>query len=873
MRSFSNYRKQCIRESLNRFTASGSSKALFDILKLDLLEHTDLPALLTENVIAKTEFNLFRNECKARNDNIVATVCDYAGDHFYDVLMAEADLATSTAVDPAAAFRMLRDEVRQKIIDMVAQLKSDITGAVASPMVSRDDEEDPTVQSSGGPSPAGPAGGGSGPASGGPSPAGPAGGGSGPASGGPSPAGPAGGGMGGGPSSSGHTGPTVGGAWRDMKAALRPKDGWLGGIKRSLWNPIRDAGRYLKKNWYGENRRLIESMLSEQGDEIGAVIDNFQKELLRWFDTRCVEIARNANIDLGAAGVPTSPNAAGTTPNSATPEDPNGMLGARPVGPETQDIPPNRSSVEDLKQQEEKAEQGDPVAEKKVKVRNLDIMAALEDIKEVNPNVVKVIEKYKLEGIPTKGHIKVTPETLSGKKGTKANKKIQHPIIDHIARQLLAKIPDAAQDPKLSHIHYILNHSTKDRYEVLFWIYGQLQRPIPSGKKGIEQLLDLLINYGSHIRSGAGPTAAPGAGPAASDPTAAPGAGPAASDPTAAPGAGPAASDPTAAPEAGPAASGPAAAPEAGPEMLGVRPIPNEVPETKKHYLANFATDEFEKLKNTEPAVSKVLDDKSRGKKWAYEQFKKSLENGVDPTLKDDDVYDMIMFPAIVKAIKAYNENPPMPQEDPIAQDAAPPEMTGQDPAAVPQEDPAAVPQEDPAAVPQEDPAAVPQEDPAAVPQEDPEQDIPVQPEARPAKLSSMSDMVKNIKSNKDPETQLRSYGEKLDHMIKNTDVEYIADDLMAAWKELNPTAGKDEFSHLKNQLAQAVNSPDAESAIKGFKKDLLISKMKQLGITPKETPVGESYKAKIDKYRKLIKESAIVSPTKKLREKLGLPA
>ena len=151
-----------------------------------------------------------------------------------------------------------------------------------------------------------------------------------------------------------------------------------------------------------------------------------------------------------------------------------------------------------------------------------------------------------------------------------------------------------------------------------------------------------------------------------------------------------------------------------------------------------------------------------------------------------------------------------------------------------------------------------------------------VVPQDSPAKSNIIADMLNKRKDEQDPVTQLRSYGDRLDSMINNTDVgEYLVDDLMTAWKELNPTAGNDEFSHLKTQLSQAVNSPEPESAIEGFKQDLLIAKMRQLGISDDQDqpPVGESYKAKIDKYRRLIKESTVVSPTKTLREKLGLPA
>jgi hypothetical protein len=111
-------------------------------------------------------------------------------------------------------------------------------------------------------------------------------------------------------SSGGHgaqmNAPTGGGGF----SSLRPKDGWLNGIGRSIGNPLKDIGKYLKKNWYGENKRLIESLFLEQDSNIVDLIDKFGKDLLAWVDQRSPEIAADAGMP-SPTGAPTQPTAAG----------------------------------------------------------------------------------------------------------------------------------------------------------------------------------------------------------------------------------------------------------------------------------------------------------------------------------------------------------------------------------------------------------------------------------------------------------------------------------------------------------------------------------------------------------------------------------
>jgi hypothetical protein len=91
-----------------------------------------LPEILTENFAHQAEFKLFRKEYEENYRYSVDALCEYAKYRFYDVLLQEADTVTRTAIDPAAAFRMLKDEVRAKLSEMLKQLR-DAISQVSSP--------------------------------------------------------------------------------------------------------------------------------------------------------------------------------------------------------------------------------------------------------------------------------------------------------------------------------------------------------------------------------------------------------------------------------------------------------------------------------------------------------------------------------------------------------------------------------------------------------------------------------------------------------------------------------------------------------------------------------------------------------------------
>ena len=58
MRSFSEYRKQCIQHNINNLTTRSQSEAMFEMLRQDLMENIELPELLTEsNMIAKSDLD------------------------------------------------------------------------------------------------------------------------------------------------------------------------------------------------------------------------------------------------------------------------------------------------------------------------------------------------------------------------------------------------------------------------------------------------------------------------------------------------------------------------------------------------------------------------------------------------------------------------------------------------------------------------------------------------------------------------------------------------------------------------------------------------------------------------------------------------
>ena len=281
MRSFSEYRKQCIQETLNKLTTRSQSQAMFEMLRQDLLEHIELPELLTENVVAKSDFNRFRKAFKEHNRHCVNEICEIAKLTFYNHIIEEADAIAATSVDPVMAFKRLRDELSAEIPAKVKELQDIVVQAMGSPMQSMEEPEEELLDEPqmGTPHDA--------PSSGGQPGAAP--------TGGPSPT----------PTASPTSAPDPAAAPTGQPSGGRgffPKDGWLRGLGRVIGRPLRDAGKYIQKNWYGENRKLIEAMFQEQQQDIDQVFQTFTTSLQKFINDKALEIAQQSGYDTSALG-------------------------------------------------------------------------------------------------------------------------------------------------------------------------------------------------------------------------------------------------------------------------------------------------------------------------------------------------------------------------------------------------------------------------------------------------------------------------------------------------------------------------------------------------------------------------------------------
>ena len=835
--------------------------------------------------MVKSEFNRFRKDYKTHNKYVVESICDYAKNTFYDQLMMEADIVTKTAIDPSAAFRMLRDELKAKLSQMIQELRATISGSMTA---DRDTEAGAGPSGGGGSTGAGPSGGGGGPSGTGAGPSGPGAGpsGTGPSGGGGGPTGPSAGPSG--APMAGGARPTVGSAWNDMKTALRPKDGWLKGLGRVVGRPFRDIGRYIKKNWYDENHSLIESLLMEQNEQIVAMIDKFEKDILAWFDQRSAEIARDAGIDLAAAGIPSPvvPKGANPATVNPAPADLNGEQGFRPVGTQAQ----KQNSGTDEKvitggagELLRSAKEGDPVAKQIVITHLQNVKKACEILgvktnrqKEWKDGVTPRISIGNMELDLTKAK---DYKVKFGRKNQEEGKAIgtsSSAMVKEIAKRIYVSMGGDADRPDLSST---AKTPAKDPIVIKVW------DTLPGGGGNLssmgyrEIIAQLLVRFGSlHTGSAHHAPTMENPAPTGAAPT---GAAPTGAAPT---GAAPTGAAPTGAAPTGAAPTG--AAPVAGERPVSTNTTADQSKKAKIDHAARRTLDVLKvRAEQKKPGAQEIID--KLGHEKIQNIVRKALSSSLnyDPTTEfndHDNNWKKIIIPALSNAMKAP------PEAAPEAPGEVPPEQAAP-------EAPGEVPPEVPPEVPGEAPGDNMTTDAdrkanirAALSSTDfdshlkPQGEVPPEAEEIPTEVPGagpLSSMLRNRKAQvkspvESPEQALRSYGDKLDSMIKRTDVgEYLVDELMSAWKKLNPTSGDDEFSHLKNQLTQSVDSLDAESAIEGFKKDLLIAKMRQLGLAQPEA-VGESYKRKIDRYRKLIKESSMnVAPTKRLREKLGLPA
>lgn len=340
MRSFANFRKTELQDTIKELCVREGVETQFEILRIELIEAIKLPdTLLNEGIIADVEFNRSRMEDFEENKIFLEEVLRVYKSQFYDELLVEAEAAsqlgsslTQLRLDLKEKIGMLLDELRKQVKSILQRTRSpedaedaedaaqnigattgDIAGSPSSPV-------------GGGVAPS-PAGGGStgaapsSPATAAPSPAGAsptanvgagtgttyAGAGFGPsgvASGDPSPSGDRY------PRWSdyrGETRPEQGGFTPAAYGSMRPSDSVRGGLSR-LW---RRATRPVRRIWHGDPNRemskehteFLETLFLENWDQVGQIIDKFQDDVMAFIDQRIDQIAAQA----GTAVAPPTP--------------------------------------------------------------------------------------------------------------------------------------------------------------------------------------------------------------------------------------------------------------------------------------------------------------------------------------------------------------------------------------------------------------------------------------------------------------------------------------------------------------------------------------------------------------------------------------
>lgn len=895
MRSFSDYRKHCIRESLNQLTARGSSEALFDILRLDLLEAAQLPELLSESAMANSDFNRFRKDYQVHSHRAINTICNYGRAEFYDAVLAEADATMSTAMDHATAYRMLRDELKVKLSQMVKELKLAVSGAVSSRDTDEEDADaDPTTQGG----PAGATGspiGGAGPTG---TPTGPSGSGSAgsgsrmnPGSTGTSP-GPMGGsgsagGVGGGPtggSTGSAGGPTVRGAFGDLMTALRPKDGWMKGLGRVVGRPFRDIGRYIKKNWYDENRSLIESILNEQNTHVLDLIDKFEKDILQWFDQRSTEIAAQAGINLNAAGVassgavfgsgaktgsapnPTTPGADATASNPATPTGtPQDFV---PVGTKAQKQEDGTDpSVVDNPESEvnRAAAAGDPKAQQIVYRHYENLMAGCKELGISVDNITKnwsrhqgkdkdtpsglSIEDIVIDGKPASSHTIKTFDRAGNVTGEQPIGSKYKLLLGVLVRKAAALHPEVAQlFPREMQRE---DSFPKNLYRFLSSkITGGLPPASPAKPAVTALLLGLgAMKTGLHRPAPTEMPPEPNAGGGASSSPVAP-AGPA-STPV----------DSTPSPKAPQAADQPA---------MGDRPV-TEVPKAKADHNVNMLTHAIvdKKFVNNPNPVSSGKAQQIMQIFGGPAKVREAVKRAIIATQEEGQTLDPNDVDGAWAAIKTHfnNEYSRAKSQGSTEQDQPlPPPQDGSadQPLPPPQDEPEVATQDQPLPPPQDEPEAATQDQPLPPPQDEPQD---TQPEKPNTAVSDLARQIQQLVSTKgqnssavarfliDKFLELRTQELGGDEDQAMNDADALEREFKSEYED-QPTTAMENLTKRLLHLAKQVHTPNPDA-------DAFNSQIDGL---------GESYISKIEKYKKLIKESTIpVSATKSLREKLGL--
>jgi len=306
MRSFADYRKAQLRNAIRQSCLEEGVEQQFEILRLELLEAIRLPNQPHNNILAEVQYNHTKKQDYAQNRYLVDQILQACKEDFYAELLAEAQ----GMVDVGTSLQELRDELIAKIKAFLNDLRSAIGVATKTTR----DLGQGTGVSAGAESPAG----GAAPV-GTPSPrAG-------------HPAQPSAVSTG----STGSTGPAslgsqiyadpsgvydqgAGGSddyprWSAYRGEVRPQqssgfkpapygtmvpsDGVRGGLSR-LWRRIT---RPIRRIWHGDKARemakehvvVLEGLFAENWDQVSAIIDNFEKDIVPYITRRIDQIVKS----------------------------------------------------------------------------------------------------------------------------------------------------------------------------------------------------------------------------------------------------------------------------------------------------------------------------------------------------------------------------------------------------------------------------------------------------------------------------------------------------------------------------------------------------------------------------------------------------
>lgn len=316
MRSFAEYRKAQLKDVIRQSCLQEGLEKQFEILRLDLLEAIRLPNNFQSNILAEVQYNHARQADYVENRYLVEQILQVCKEEFYHELLAEAQ----AQVDVGTSLQQLRDELIRRIKAFIQEMRDVIGGATGGTRdLSQDAGVDASASAGGGApgAPGAPRAPGAPQAPRSPSPGAP----------GRQPSTP-----GGSPYGSIYADPSGvydGGEegrndyprWRDYRGQVRPQqggghqpapygsmvpsDGLRGGLSR-LWRRIT---RPIRRIWHGDASRemakehveFLETVFTENSDQIKAVIDRFEADIIPFITKRIDQIVRSVLPGAGAA--------------------------------------------------------------------------------------------------------------------------------------------------------------------------------------------------------------------------------------------------------------------------------------------------------------------------------------------------------------------------------------------------------------------------------------------------------------------------------------------------------------------------------------------------------------------------------------------